>query len=254
MEDSDQNESGQAKKTISKQLFFSLLLLCILLITGFSFVISPAFSIGTVTVAGNSYMTEEEIFELAGIPEKINIFRLHTGELQTRLCKDLRIEAAQVTRNFPSTLVITVTERRPIAYVTCDYGFVEVDRNGTILAAHKTMKSLRVPMITGIALHNLYVGDRVEDATALAVLSYLSGMNEQALSQMSEVNMANKEQLIGYTNNSIQIRIGNTDRLAEKAKLTQNFLAEVKAKKLPVEYIDFNFASPFIKLKNRIEP
>lgn len=249
MKEADLEEARQGKKSTSKQLFFTLLLFFIVLITGFSFIISPAFSVGNIIVEGNKYLTEEELYQIAGVPEKINIFRLNTTELKTRLYKDLRIEEADISRRFPSTIVLKITERTPLAYVACDYGFVEIDKKGTVLAAYKTIKNIRVPMITGITLHNLYVGDTVDHVVLLKVLEYLSYMDETAVNQMSEVNVAVPEELVAYTTSSVQIRIGKAERLSEKAKLTQGFLEELKKTKLSIEYIDFNFASPFIKFK-----
>lgn len=251
MSEINQGGQAQAKKSASRQMFFVLLLILILLITGFSFVISPAFSVGNIVVSGNKYLTVEEVYQIAGIPEKINIFRLNAGEIQERLYKDLRVEKARIARSFPSTISIHITERKPVAYVACDYGFVEVDKDGMVLAAYKTMKRISVPMITGVTLRNLYVGDQVDDALLMQILTYLSDMEETAINQLSEVNIEDKNQIVAYTTDSAQIRIGNTERLAEKAKISQEFIGELKIAKLPIEFIDLNFATPYIKFKNQ---
>ncbi|WP_110953217.1 cell division protein FtsQ/DivIB [Anaerosinus massiliensis] len=245
----DLEDSSVVKNSTSKQLFLSLLFIFIVLITGFSFIISPTFSIGEIKVDGNKYLTTEEIYQIAGVPEKINIFRLNTKEIQERLLKDLRISEAAVSRDFPSRITIHIVERKPIAYIACDYGFLEIDKSGLILAAYKNIKNINVPMITGIVLQNLYVGDKVDHAVLYNVLEYLSYLDESSINQMSEVNATSSDQLIAYTNSSVQIRIGKNERLLEKAKLTEEFLGELKKTKLPIEYIDLNFASPFIKFK-----
>ena len=245
----EQTGEKEVKKAITKKLFLSLLFLVLLLIAGFSVVISPAFSLGTVRVEGNFYMAENEILEIAGIPESINIFRLNTVEIEERLSKDLRIETAQITRNFPSQLTISIKERQPIAYVACDYGFVEIDRNGMAIMACKNLKNIQVPMITGIILHNIYIGDQVDDPVIKQALVYLAALDEESINKMSEINIKDKNQLVAYTNNSVQIRIGGLENLAEKARLTQGFLADANVKQLPIEYIDFNFTSPFIKVR-----
>lgn len=250
MNEANQQMDDKKQLFLPKQSFLYLLLLFIILITGFSFLISPAFSVGNVVITGNVYMNEKEIFQIAQIPDKINIFRLNSSEIQNKLYKDLRIEQAKVTRKFPSTITIEVVERTPAAYVACDYGFLEVDKTGTVLAAFKTLKEIKVPMITGVTLRNLYVGDKVVDKTFMAVVEYLTTMDESILNQLSEVNIANANQIVVYTTNAMQIRLGNTERIKEKAKLTQEFLQDEKASKLSIEYVDFNFVSPFIKLKN----
>ena len=74
-------------------------------------------------------------------------------------------------------------------------------------------------------------------------------LNEPTLNQISEINAANMQQIIAYTNSTVQIRMGNTDRLEEKAKVTEEFLEELKQTNLAIEYIDLTFASPFIKFR-----
>lgn len=250
MNEADQQIEDKKKMITSKQLFLYLLLSFIILVASFSFLISPSFLVGKVMISGNAYMDEKEIFQIADIPEKINIFRLNTTEIQNRLYKDLRIEQAIVERQFPSTITIKIIERKPTAYVACDYGFLEVDKTGTVLAAFKSLREIKVPIVTGITLKNLYVGDKVTDSAFAAVLEYLSAIDEKILGQISEVNMANQQELFVYTTNALQIRLGNTERMQEKARLTQEFLQDEKVSKLSIEYVDFNFVSPFIKLKN----
>lgn len=239
----------QAERAKSRQMFLGLLLLFILFIIGFSSITSSLFAIGRVEVEGNRYITTEEIYQIAGIPERMNIFRLNTGEIQSRLEQDLRIEGAIVTRQFPSTIQIVLEERIPLAYVACEYGFVEVDRQGIVLAAHKSLSEIKVPIVTGIVLNNLYVGDAIEQPLLLDVLKFLALMDETTVNQISEINVENPEKIIAYTNSSAKVRIGDTNRLDEKAKLTEEFLQELKTTSLPIEYMDLTFASPFIKFK-----
>ena len=238
-------------KALRRKLFLWTLLIVVVLIAVFSLLISPAFSVGTVSVAGNRYLSEEEVYEIAGIPPRTNIFRLQISDIETRLRSDLRIEQAQVDRRFPASVVIRIVERRPVAYLACDYGYVEVDRDGVILAAYRTMPDLKIPIVTGVTLENLYIGDHVKEQLPEAVLVYLSRLDEAAIQDMSEINVGEPSQWVAYTTDSVQIRLGGVERMEEKAAMTEEFLAERKRSNLPVEYIDFNFTSPYIKFKNR---
>lgn len=222
-----------------------------LLIAIFLFIKSPFFIVGTVVVEGNKYISVEEVLRIAGVPEHVNIFRLNTTEIQDRLTRDLRVAEVQVERNFPATIAIHVKERQPVAFVANQYGFVEIDRQGVVMAALKNLKEVKVPVITGIRLGDVYVGDQV-DAPGLAnVLAYLAGLDENVLNQLSEVNIKSPDDLIAYTTNSVYIRIGDSQRLIEKAKLTGEILQEISTKKMIVEYIDLNYTSPIIKIRDK---
>ncbi|SDE86868.1 cell division protein FtsQ/DivIB [Sporomusa acidovorans] len=222
-----------------------------LIIAIFLFIRSPFFTVGTVLVEGNKYVTVEEVLRIAGVPEQVNIFRLKTTEIQARLMGDLRIAEVQVTRSFPATIAIHIKERQPVAFVASQYGFVEIDRQGIVMAALKNLKEVKVPVVTGIRLGNVYVGDQVDTPGLSNALTYLAGLDEQVLNQLSEVNMNTPDNLIIYTTNSLCIRIGDNQRLMEKAKLTAEILQEISTKKMNVEYIDLNYTSPIIKIRDK---
>ncbi|SMD05881.1 cell division protein FtsQ/DivIB [Sporomusa malonica] len=222
-----------------------------LLIAFFLFIKSPYFTVGTVLVEGNKYITVEEVLRVADIPEKVNIFRLKTDNIRDRLMNDLRVAEVKVERNFPATIAIQIKERQPLAFVASQYGFVEIDRQGVVLAALKNLKQVKVPVITGVRLGNVYVGDQVNNPGLASVLTYLAALDETALNQLSEVNIKSPDELVAYTTESVYIRVGDSQRLTEKARLTGEILQEILAKKMAVEYVDLNYTSPIIKIRDR---
>ncbi|MBP2662359.1 MAG: ftsQ [Firmicutes bacterium] len=223
----------------------------IVLIAIFLFIKSPYFTVGTVVVEGNKYVTVEEVLRIAEVPEQINIFRLKPAEISERLTNDLRVDTVQVERSFPATITIHIKERQPLAFVASQYGFVEIDRQGIVMVALKNLKQVKVPVITGVRLGNVYVGDQINNSGLSNVLTYLSGLDEESLNQLSEVNIKSPNELLVYTTNSVCIRIGDNQRLMEKAKLTGEILQEIATKKLTVEYVDLNYTSPIIKILNK---
>ncbi len=222
-----------------------------LLIAIFLFINSPYFAVGTVVVEGNKYITVEEVLRISGVAERINIFRLKPAEIRERLTSDLRVDEVRVERKFPATISIHIKERQPLAFVASQYGFVEIDRQGMVMAALKNLKQVKVPVVTGVRLGNVYVGDQVNNPGLSNVLTYLSGLDEEALNQLSEVNIKSPDELLAYTTNSVFIRIGDNQRLKEKAKLTGEILQELTTKKMTVEYIDLNYTSPIIKIREK---
>jgi len=237
------------KHLISAQGFIGLLLVLVILIAGLLFIKSSYFTVGSVIVEGNKYVSIEEVYRIADIPESINIFNLNTTTIKMRLMHDLRIAETDVSRRFPSTIVISITERKPMAYVASGNGFLELDKQGVVLAAFKNIKQINVPMITGIRLENEYISDKIENEIIGNVVNYLSLLDEITLNQLSEINLKSSEQIIAYTVNSVHIRLGNSAQLSDKVKLTNEILHELSEKKKIVEYIDLNYSPPVIKFK-----
>ena len=250
METREEGQAGQrpVRKLPGKKPALLLMALAVI-VAAFLFINSAYFAVGAVVVEGNKYIATEDVFGIAGIPAEVNIFRLSTSTIKTRLLRDLRIDEAEVARRFPATIVIAVSERQPVACAACSYGFVQLDMQGVVMAAVKNIKKVDVPIITGVRLGNIYIGDKIDTPTVQNVLSYLAELDEATLGQLSEINIRSAGDLIAYTVQTVTIRIGPPDRLAEKARLTGDILREVGNKKGAIEYIDLNYASPYIKFK-----
>lgn len=245
-----QSRHSQQDNQTFGHVFSALLILLVILIVGFLFVNSTYFNVGKVAVEGNKYISTEEIYLIAEIPEPINILKLNTSQMRERLKRDLRVSDVDVTRKFPSTIVINIKERQPLAYVASSYGFVEIDKQGVILAAHKNLKQINVPMITGVRLDGGYIGDNVEHPQIKPILEYLSKLEEPILNQISEVNIQAGGSIVCYTVKSSQLKLGRAEKMAEKAVLTNEILHELAGKDAIIDYIDLNYASPFIKFKS----
>ena len=214
------------------------------------FVYVPFFTLSEIKLSGAKYLTEEDILRVGNIYLGEPLFKLETDVVQSRLAKDLRIEEVSVRRRLPHTLEIKIKERRPLATIQCDYGYLDLDHNGTIIDSYKTLKAMQIPMITGAAVRDLYIGDEVDDELVKKILDFLQRLNEEALNRLSEIAIVEQDYIVMYTatERAVQIRIGKLERLDEKARLTEDFLRDLETNPHPVEYVDFNYTAPFIKL------
>lgn len=214
------------------------------------FVYVPFFTLSEIKLEGAKYLTEEDILRIGNIYMGEQLFRLETDVVQSRLAKDLRIEEVSVRRRLPHTLEIKIKERRPLAIIQCDYGYLDLDHNGTIIDSYKTLKTMQIPMITGAAVRDLYIGDTVDDEQIKKILDFLQMLNEDTLNLLSEIAIVDADYIVMYsaTDRPVQIRIGKLERLDEKARLTEDFLRDLATNPHPVEYVDFNYTAPFIKL------
>ncbi len=176
---------------------------------------------------------------------------MNTGEITKRLLQDLRIEDVVVKRELPGTLSITVKERIPVAAVACEYGYLNIDREGKVIESYRTLKDMPIPLITGVEVRDIYIGDDVKDETVKTILIYLQQLDGDAINKLSEIAIVDSNYVIAYTTNSVQIRLGKMERLEEKAELTMDFLKDLEKNPYHVEYVDFNYTTPFIKMKKQ---
>lgn len=211
-------------------------------------VYSPIFVLRHVQVDGAVYLKKEELVRISGIYMGEPLFQLETDQVTKRLLQDLRIEEALVRRQLPSTLEITIKERMPVATVACEYGYLDIDRQGKVIDSYRTLKNMPIPMITGVQVRDLYIGDDVKDEMVKKILSFLQQLDDASLNQLSEIAITGPDYLVAYTTNSVQIRLGKLERMEEKARLTQDFLKDLATNPYQVEYVDFNYTTSFIKL------
>ena len=239
------------KRRRRKRRFFRGIIFLIVsaAVLGF-FVYVPFFTLSEIKLVGAKYLTEEDIMKVGNIYMGEQLFRLETDVVQSRLSKDLRIEEVSVRRHLPHTLEVTIKERIPLATVSCEYGYLDLDRNGVIIDSYKSLKTMQIPMINGATVRDLYIGDAVEDEIVKNILDFLQRLDEETLNRLSEIAIVDRDYIVMYsaTDRPVQIRIGKLERLDEKARLTEDFLRDLETNPHPVEYVDFNYTTPFIKL------
>ena len=211
-------------------------------------VYSPIFVLREVQVSGNRYVSKDEVTSIAGIYYGEPMFRLETDEVAKRLLQDLRFEDVVVRRRLPNILDITISERMPVSTMACEYGYIDIDHQGKVLDSYRTLKNMPIPMLTGVDVRDVYIGDDVTDESVKNAVTFLQNLDEASLNQISEISIVSPDYMIAYTTQSIPIRLGNAERLEEKARLTEDFLRDLNLNPHPVEYVDFNYTTPFIKL------
>ena len=214
------------------------------------FVYVPFFTLQEIKLVGAKYLTTEDVMKVGNVYMGEPLFQLETNVVQSRLSKDLRIEEVSVRRSLPHTLEVTVKERRPLATVVCEYGYLDLDRNAVVIDSYKSLKTMKIPMINGARVRDLYIGDEVDDELVKKILDFLQRLNEDTLNRLSEIAIVEQDYIVIYTatERAVQIRIGKLERLDEKARLTEDFLRDLETNPHPVEYVDFNYTAPFIKL------
>jgi cell division protein FtsQ len=94
---------------------------------------SPVFSAKTIVVRGQSHLSREDVLRLAGIGRGTNVFWLPTGRAERLLESDPWISSATIVRRYPSTIHVSIAERRPASEVRIGSRWLVVAADGTVL-------------------------------------------------------------------------------------------------------------------------
>ena len=214
-------------------------------------VYSPLFTFQQLVIHGNVHLDENELCEIARIHYGQRLFELKTDEMTTNLLRDLRIESAVVRRQLPHKIEMDIVERIPVATVACDYGYLDFDRQGKVIASYRSLKGADIPIITGVKLRDLYIGDDNNDPQVAQVISFLARIDPADIGEISEVSIKKPDAVVAYTKTALPIRLGQLTGIPDKAALTQDFLRDQKTTRHTVEYVDFSYDAPFIKLADK---
>ncbi|NTU89516.1 MAG: FtsQ-type POTRA domain-containing protein, partial [Actinobacteria bacterium] len=73
--------------------------------------LSPLFTVESVSVTGESYLTEQEILDLADVPDDATLLRFDKKDVLARLEENPWIEDATIKRKLFSGLELRISER-----------------------------------------------------------------------------------------------------------------------------------------------
>lgn len=207
---------------------------------------SSVFEVREIRVSGNSAVPRERLVSVSGINPGENIFKLDLKASAEKLKTIPAIKSVEMSRKLPTAVEIKVSERRPVALLPVEAGFIQVDEEGIYLQKGDIAAN-QLPVVTGVKFSLPEPGGRVKSDTLDAVLEVVKGIPQGLLPVLSEVNM-DGDQAVAYTMDGIQCRLGTPTDLQQKGEVFMKVLDELKVKGKRIEYIDLSYkGSPVVK-------
>lgn len=131
---------------------------------------NPDYYVHEINFSTDGALTREQVLTASNIVEGRNIFTVDLSSARTSIEKMPQVESAIVQRVLPNRINITLTERRPIAWVAAkgdddpsssDRSFL-IDARGVVLRSRVLLPEYyHLPIITGFETENLVPGKRV---------------------------------------------------------------------------------------------
>lgn len=125
------------KKKLGKDSVISILLIVAILlvvILGFVYLLTnERFGVKTFEIIGADRLDPAEIAKMADIPYKTNVFRISSRAIGERIMESPYVETVKVQKKPPSSVLITVTEKRVIGYVKRDGISYVLGEDGAVL-------------------------------------------------------------------------------------------------------------------------
>jgi cell division protein FtsQ len=192
------------------------------------------FAVASVEVRGVSRVPADQILAVAAIPRGTNIFKLDTLGVIDRVESLPEVRRADVVRELPDRVVISVEERRPFTLV--HGGRLHwMDEEGRLLGASPEAVAPPMPVISGLSadeLASMRASPGPKARAAIGVIRALLRSGTGLTAEISEIDMSRREGPVLYTIDGVEVRLGTEDwdeRLARlEGVLTQIATQDVR--------------------------
>lgn len=250
MMDEKECKSRKISSTWKKNLF-RLVLVLIIFFSSYSILSQfPGIPLGAIQVQGtNNRISREEVLASAGLIKTKNILSIDQETVERRLNQDMRMELIEEGYVWPFSYQIVIRERTVSAYIATQDGYVAVDRQGKVLQVQRRFGYMSAPLINGVTLPPLLVGDIFQDETARVGLSFLVQLAEQDAGDLSELNLSDSTSIEGYTLQGVPVYLGKLSELNEKVEPTAQVLKEVAQSGQKVKYMDLKTKVPVVNFE-----
>lgn len=151
------------------------------------FVGNPAYQLKIVDVRTDGMLTREAIVRTAGLQLGINLFQINIADVARRVEQLPQVEKASLKKVFPGTVVIEITERRPVAWAlplgsqetreqaAANPGSLFADARGVLMHIRQPApEHVALPIIRGCPSAELRPGAQLRAEAPQAALAWLA--------------------------------------------------------------------------------
>jgi len=153
------------------------------------------FEVRDVIVTGNSQVNHREALERLALAPHQTLLTLSPGRLETRLESHPWIKQAKVSRSFPHTLAVTVTERRPVAVLQDPSITLLLDEDGHVLQTALPYHDPALPVLIGVNGQALAAKQSAQLHTARQGLE-LAGLLGRTFQGHAEIDLRDPENIV----------------------------------------------------------
>ncbi len=231
---------------------------------------NPDYELTRIGVRTDGTLNREQVLSAAELREGINIFSVNLARVREQLQQLPQVDEVEVVRKMPSEIDITITERKPIAWITTgtemidpfagDDGFL-VDARGVLMREKKLLPEyLGLPVIVGCANETLDAGKVIESFEAKAALELLRLSTRsfmQTRFQVREIDVSKGYCLLVTDKNRTRVMFGfdqldaQLQRLEQLLIFSDNSRQELETVNLLVQRnIPLTFAKPVVDVIN----
>lgn len=159
--------AGAARARALRRRWVALLSVVTVLALAYLVCFTSFLGVRTVEVRGAAAVPEDRVRAAAAVPDRAPMLLLNTGEIAGRVAQLPGVASVDVSRSWPSTVRIIVTERDPVGFFTAGDGVHLVDGTGL---DYKTVRT-RPEKLPELSLARVAPDDPVTRSVTAVLLS-----------------------------------------------------------------------------------
>jgi cell division protein FtsQ len=241
----------------SRPLYVTLFFLVSFIALGAYLLTLPIWEIKEVVVNGAKMLSDQEIKGLAGIPLSENLFFTSFARARTNLSKITAIKRARFYRIPPATVLISITEREPIAAIVFPKRSVIIDRDGYIINRNTNLtinipNMADLPVVSGIREKDILKAERVDQRVSSTVAEIISKLSPYLESGKMQLELGGLKNVSFLLDDLLRVKVGRAEQIKRKMEVFKGLLTVVEGKWAQVEYVDVRYPdNPVIRYKTK---
>lgn len=208
-----ENAKKKREKEKRKRKILSIVLLLAFLIAAvIIFLNTPLFRIKTIEIWGNENVLYQSIITSSKMEVGDNIFKHGEKRIEKQIEKLPYVSKADVKKEYPSKLIITITEEKEKYYFDFGTELISADKNGKSIGIIKEIDKEGLIAIKGGEKGEFALGEYVvlKEAEATETLErLLLVINEYELYNVTELDVTLKDDISFYIDGNLKVKFGS---------------------------------------------
>ncbi|MDR7483801.1 MAG: FtsQ-type POTRA domain-containing protein [Armatimonadota bacterium] len=203
---------------------------------------SALFTIERIEVTGARSLPDAAVAALAGLEPGMRLFAVDAEAVVTRLRADPRIKDADVRLRPPRTVVLHITERRPVLALDLGDRFALLDEDLVVVAL--TADAAGAPeVVDGLGgTPWVLVGARVASPAARIALAGLPDIPQPLRAQLRRITVTPGPDLTLLLRSGLEIKAGAPAGLAERLAQVPGVVTALRARGIVAQTLDLRYA------------
>jgi cell division septal protein FtsQ len=204
------------------------------------------FALTDIRVSTDGALQRDQILQAGEVKSGVNIFRVDTDHIRAGIDKLPQVERVDLQLVRPNRIDITVTERKPIAWVTekgdeiptaSDKAWL-IDARGVVMKTKRMIEEyLHLPHISGVPVADFVAGQRVNTAEMQATLELVRLDAENTRWQARNLDLSKGYCIIVTDQNHAKITFGLDEMDQQLDRLTR-YLDRADAEKKEIQTVN----------------